>query len=182
MREHSRMAKWFGINFTSIQRLTFLAARVTLSNFPYASDDEPRVDEPFDFRFPGVHVDPVKRTLFARARRGNQITVALFHGEANVRLDRSRAGSEDLSVKRKWPRHRHSNGDRSTPRGDALGPGGRQLVASKYSGRIFRTIARLARLSPRGIACHLCLAGRAAAPRRSADQPRVPPGSIAIML
>jgi len=40
-----------------------------------------RVDEPFDFRFPGIHVDPTKRALFARARRGNQIPVALFHGE-----------------------------------------------------------------------------------------------------
>jgi len=57
------------------------AARVTLSNFPYVGDDDPRVDEPFDFRFPGVRVDPAKRTLFARARRGNPITVALFHGE-----------------------------------------------------------------------------------------------------
>lgn len=58
-----------------------LGARVTLSNLPYVGDNEPRVDEPFDFRFPGVHVDPAKRALFARARRGNQITVALFHGE-----------------------------------------------------------------------------------------------------
>jgi hypothetical protein len=56
-------------------------AHVTLSNLPYVGDSEPRVDEPFDFRFPGVHVDPVKRTLFARARGGNQIAVALFHGE-----------------------------------------------------------------------------------------------------
>ena len=58
-----------------------LGARVTLSNLPYVGDNEPRVDEPFDFRFPGVHVDPAKRALFARARRGNQITVALFHGK-----------------------------------------------------------------------------------------------------
>jgi hypothetical protein len=58
-----------------------LGARVTLSNLPYVGDNEPRVDEPFDFRFPGVHVDAAKRTLFARGRRGNQITVALFHGE-----------------------------------------------------------------------------------------------------
>ena len=58
-----------------------LGARVTLSNLPYVGDNEPRVDEPFDFRFPGVHVDPAKCALFARARRGNQITVALFHGE-----------------------------------------------------------------------------------------------------
>ena len=56
-------------------------ARVTLSNLPYVGDSEPRVDEPFDFRFPGVHVDAVKRTLFARGRRGDQITVALFHAE-----------------------------------------------------------------------------------------------------
>jgi hypothetical protein len=58
-----------------------LGARVTFSNFPYVGDNEPRVDEPFDFRFSGVHVDPAKRALFARARRGNQITVALFRGE-----------------------------------------------------------------------------------------------------
>jgi hypothetical protein len=56
-------------------------ARVTLSNSPYAGDDEPRVDEPFDFRFPGVQVSPAKRTLFACARRGDPITVAKFHGE-----------------------------------------------------------------------------------------------------
>jgi hypothetical protein len=58
-----------------------LGARVTLSNFSYVGDNEPRVDEPFDFRFPSVYVDPTKRALFARARRGNQITVALIHGE-----------------------------------------------------------------------------------------------------
>lgn len=57
-----------------------LAARITFSNLPYVSDYEPRRDEPFDFRFPGVYVDPTKPTLFARARRGDQITVALFRG------------------------------------------------------------------------------------------------------
>jgi hypothetical protein len=56
-------------------------ARVTLSNLPYVGSGDPRVDEPFDFRFPGVYVDPAKRTLFAHARRGGQITVALFHAE-----------------------------------------------------------------------------------------------------
>jgi hypothetical protein len=56
-------------------------ARVTLSNSPYVGDGEPRVDEPFDFRFPGVQVNPANRTLFARARRGDPITVAVFHGE-----------------------------------------------------------------------------------------------------
>jgi hypothetical protein len=57
-----------------------LGARVTLSNLPYVGDSEARVDEPFDFRFPGVQVDPAKRALFARTRRGNQITGALFPG------------------------------------------------------------------------------------------------------
>jgi hypothetical protein len=56
-------------------------ARVTLSNLPHVGDSEPRVDEPFDFRFPSVHVDRAKSTLWARARPGNQIAVALFHGE-----------------------------------------------------------------------------------------------------
>jgi hypothetical protein len=55
-------------------------ARITLSNLPYVGSGDPRVDEPFDFRFPGVNMDPAKRTLFAHARRGDQITVALFRG------------------------------------------------------------------------------------------------------
>ena len=58
-----------------------LTARVTFSNLPYDGGGDPRVDEPFDFRFPGVLVDPATHTLFARARRGDQITVALFRGE-----------------------------------------------------------------------------------------------------
>ena len=31
-----------------------LAARITFSNLPYANSDEPRRDEPFDFRFPEI--------------------------------------------------------------------------------------------------------------------------------
>jgi len=31
-----------------------LAARITFSHLPYAGDDEPRRDESFDFRFPGI--------------------------------------------------------------------------------------------------------------------------------
>src|SRR4029453_18047896 len=55
-----------------------LGARARLSNFPYVGDSEPRVDEPFDFRFPGVHVDPAKRALFPRARGATQKTGAFF--------------------------------------------------------------------------------------------------------
>lgn len=58
-----------------------VAARITFSNLPYAGDREPRVDEPFDFRFPGTHVDLATRTIFVRARHGRQITVARFQGD-----------------------------------------------------------------------------------------------------
>jgi hypothetical protein len=43
-----------------------LAARITFSNLPYVGDDEPRSDEPFDFRFPGVRFDSARRTFVAR--------------------------------------------------------------------------------------------------------------------
>lgn len=53
-----------------------LAARITFSNMPYAGDDNPRRDEPFDFRFPGVQFDPIQRAFFARSRHGELIPVA----------------------------------------------------------------------------------------------------------
>lgn len=57
-----------------------LAARITFSNLPYVGDDQPRVDEPFDFRFPGVQVDSARRRFFARDRHGKPIPVARFRG------------------------------------------------------------------------------------------------------
>jgi hypothetical protein len=53
-----------------------LVARITFSNLPYAGDDEPRRDESFDFRFPGVQFDSARRTFFARNARGELIPVA----------------------------------------------------------------------------------------------------------
>jgi hypothetical protein len=53
-----------------------LAARITFSNRPYVSDDTPRIDEPFDFRFPGVQVDSARGTFFARSGHGEPIPVA----------------------------------------------------------------------------------------------------------
>ena len=44
-----------------------LGARITFSNLPYAGDDEPRRDESFDFRFPGVQFDPARRIFFGSA-------------------------------------------------------------------------------------------------------------------
>jgi hypothetical protein len=53
-----------------------LVARITFSNRPYAGDDNPRRDEPFDFHFPGVQFNPARRTFFASSRRGELIPVA----------------------------------------------------------------------------------------------------------
>ena len=55
-----------------------LAARITFSNLPYVGDDEPRRDESFDFRFPGVQFDSAQRTFFARNGHGELIPVAHF--------------------------------------------------------------------------------------------------------
>jgi hypothetical protein len=55
-----------------------LAARITFSNLPYVGDDEPRRDESFDFRFPGIQFDSARRTFFARSGHGELIPVARF--------------------------------------------------------------------------------------------------------
>jgi hypothetical protein len=55
-----------------------LVARITFTNSPYASDDDPRRDESFDFRFPGVQFDSARRIFFARSRHGELIPVARF--------------------------------------------------------------------------------------------------------
>jgi hypothetical protein len=68
-----------------------LTARITFSNLPYVSDTDPRLDEAFDFRFPGLHTDRTKRTLLARARHGEQISVARLQGD-------STCGSVDLAA------------------------------------------------------------------------------------
>ena len=52
-----------------------LATRITFSNLPYAGDGEPRRDEPFDFRFPGIQFDSTRRAFFASGRHGELIPV-----------------------------------------------------------------------------------------------------------
>ncbi|MGA7275212.1 MAG: hypothetical protein WBX14_10240, partial [Candidatus Udaeobacter sp.] len=57
-------------------------------NLPYAGDDDPRRDEPFDFHFPGVRFDPRLGTFFASGHRGALIPVArLRNGLACGRID-----------------------------------------------------------------------------------------------
>jgi hypothetical protein len=58
-----------------------LAARITFSNLPYADDNQPRMNESFDFHFPGVRFDPTRRAFFLSGRRGESIQVARFRGE-----------------------------------------------------------------------------------------------------
>jgi hypothetical protein len=58
-----------------------LAVRITFSNWPYADSNEPRRDEPFDFRFPGVRVDPARHAFVTSGRRGESIPVAWFWGD-----------------------------------------------------------------------------------------------------
>ena len=58
-----------------------LAARITFSNLPYACSNEPRTDEPFDFRFPGIRFDSANRTFFATGRHREQIPVARLRGD-----------------------------------------------------------------------------------------------------
>src|SRR5215471_20697428 len=55
-----------------------LAARITFSNLPYVSDEEPRRDESFDFRFPGIRFDPARRAFFVSGRGSRAIRVAQF--------------------------------------------------------------------------------------------------------
>ncbi len=58
-----------------------LAARITFSNYPFADANEPRTDQPFDFRFPGIHVDVAQHAFVATGRRGESIPVAWFRGD-----------------------------------------------------------------------------------------------------
>ena len=58
-----------------------LGARITFSNFPFADANEPRTDQPFDFRFPGIHVDLARHAFVATGRRGESIPVAWFRGD-----------------------------------------------------------------------------------------------------
>src|SRR6266436_10448471 len=57
-----------------------LTARITFSNLPFVDSNNPRTDEPFDFHFPGIRLDPAHRTFFARGRRRELIPVARFRG------------------------------------------------------------------------------------------------------
>jgi len=76
-----------------------LTARVTFSNLPYASDDDPRSDESFDFRFPGVQADRTTLVLLARARHGEQIAVARLQDGSTCRSVDLAAGAKIYLLK-----------------------------------------------------------------------------------
>jgi hypothetical protein len=58
-----------------------LSARITFSNFPFADANEPRTEQPFDFRFPAIHVDFARHAFVTTGRRGESIPVAWFRGD-----------------------------------------------------------------------------------------------------
>jgi len=53
-----------------------LIANVTFSNYPCTGDRQPRCDETFDFRFPGLRFDAAHQIFFARVGRNEWIPVA----------------------------------------------------------------------------------------------------------
>src|SRR5213595_336597 len=79
--DHARTYAYGGVTWQQLYlRRTRgeLAARIAFSNWPYAGDDEPRRDEAFDFRFPGVQFNSTQRAFFVNGRHGEQIPVAQF--------------------------------------------------------------------------------------------------------
>jgi hypothetical protein len=59
-----------------------LTARITFTNLPYADSNEPRRDDPFDFRFPRVRFDSARRAFFTSGSRGELIPVARLRGDS----------------------------------------------------------------------------------------------------
>src|SRR6266853_1331126 len=100
-----------------------LMARITFSNLPYAGDDNPRRDEPFDFQFPGVRFDRARSAFFASGRRGELIPVARFRGSRAcgwidlAEAGRPERGATDRStvfaapVRDRGSAHTQANGD-----------------------------------------------------------------------
>jgi len=55
-----------------------LQAIITFTNAPYADKDQPKVEEFFSFRFPGVTYDSKSRTFFAKGEKNQRIPVAVW--------------------------------------------------------------------------------------------------------
>ncbi len=54
-----------------------LAARITFSNVSYATKQERRQDEAFDFRFVGAQFDTATRTFYVLSKQKKKISVAI---------------------------------------------------------------------------------------------------------
>ena len=55
-----------------------LEAIINFTNVPYADKDQPKIEEFFSFRFPGVTYDEPSRTFFVTGENGVKIPVALW--------------------------------------------------------------------------------------------------------
>jgi hypothetical protein len=69
------------------------------SNLPYVSDDDPRSEETFDVRFPGVQTGRPSHALLARARHGEQIAVARIQDSSTCRSVDLSAGAKIYLLK-----------------------------------------------------------------------------------
>ena len=91
-----------------------LVATITFSNFHRLSDIEPRHDETFEFRIPGVKFSPAAGTFSVRTRNGGAIPIAALRNRLFVKsivlspnaqvqvIRRSGHIAVDLVVKNGW--------------------------------------------------------------------------------
>ena len=108
-----------------------LAARITFSNWPYADANEPRTDEPFDFRFPGIHVDFAQHAFVATGRRGEFIPVAWFRGDASCGWIKLAPNAKILSAQRERSRDCDVSGDELPAWRSALDRVGQQFFVTE---------------------------------------------------
>src|SRR5947199_4365011 len=115
-----------------------LAARITFSNLPYAGDDEPRRDESFDFRFPGIKFDPTRRTFFVSGRGGKMIPVARFRGDPFCSWVDLAPGAKIYLLKQSGRVTAILTATDSPPRRQPVDRDGRQFFVAEYFGCAIR--------------------------------------------
>ena len=85
-----------------------LIANVTFSNYPCTGDRQPRCDETFDFRFPGLRFDAAHQIFFARVGRNELDSGGGMAPEPSFRRLCARVRREDFPAETQRSRHRGS--------------------------------------------------------------------------
>src|SRR5436305_7497357 len=115
-----------------------LAARITFSNLPYAGDDEPRRDESFDFRFPGIKFDATRRTFFVSGRGGQMIPVARFRRDPFCSWVDLAPGAKIYLLKQSGRVTAILTATNHPPRRQPVDRDGRQFFVAEYFGCAIR--------------------------------------------